>query len=146
MRGDADANVHDAFPGSADIEFAGLATDLRISGEHYEFTDASGVVHAIEIDDYRQVTEHGCCIDLVVIGADAQGPFVASFMTQGGLPDDCYVENDPGVDRGSHVEILGILWRKSPGFAATIPDGTGYTPGTRFCFDEHGRVASIVAP
>jgi hypothetical protein len=142
VRGDADANAHDAFPRSADHRVRGARDRLA----DLEFTDAAGVVHAIEIDDYRQVTEHGCCIDLVVIGADAQGPFVASFMTQGGLPDDCYVENDPGVDRGSHVEILGILWRKSPGFAAKIPYGTGYTPGTRFCFDEHGQVASIVAP
>jgi hypothetical protein len=133
-------------PAPPNLEFAGLATGLQVFEDHFEFTDARGVVHAIEIDDYRQIGEHACCVDLVVIGADAEGPFVATFPTQGGLPDDCYVENDPGIDRGSHIEILGVLWRKSPGLAATIPYGTGYTPGTRFCFDEHGRVTRTVAP
>jgi hypothetical protein len=128
------------------IEFAGLVTEVRTFAEHHEFTDAAGTVHAIEIDNYRQIGEHSCCFDLVIVGTDADGPFMATFPTQGGLPDNCYVENDIGIDRGSHVEILGILWRKAPGFAGSVPYGVRYAVGTRFCFDEQGRIGSTVPP
>jgi hypothetical protein len=71
---------------------------------------------------------------------------MACFVPQGGLPDNCYVENDPGVDRGAFVEILGILWRKAPGFVATVPSGVPYPTGTRFCFDATGRIGGTVPP
>ena len=126
------------------IEFAGVVTDVRTYAEHHEFTDAAGVVHALEFDEYRQVGEHDCCSDLVVLGTDAVGPFLATFPNQDGLPEDCYVENDPGIDRGSHIEILGILWRKAPGLQGAVPFGTWYEPGSRFCFNERGLIASII--
>jgi hypothetical protein len=129
-----------------DIEFAGLVSDVRTFAEHHEFTDAAGEVHAIEIGHYRQIGEHGCCFDLVVFGTDADGPFFATFPTQGGLLDDCYVENDPGIDRGSHIEILGVLWRKAPGFTGAVPFGVQYPPGTRFCFDLRGMIRRTVPP
>jgi len=128
------------------IEFAGLVSDVRTYAEHHEFTDAFGTVHAIEFDEYRQVGEHDCCFDLVILGTDAEGPFLATFPTQDGLPDDCFVENDPGIDRGSHIEILGILWRKSPGFASSTTFGSHYPPATRFCFDRNGRIAGVIPP
>lgn len=126
------------------IELASVVTDVRIFAEHYEFTDAAGTVHAIEIGTYRELGGHGCCGPLLVLGTDDDGPFLASFATQEGLPGDCYVENAPGIDRGSSIEILGVLWRKAPGFRATVPIGTGYPPGTRFCFGEHGLVTRVL--
>jgi hypothetical protein len=127
-----------------EIEFAGLVTDVRTFAEHHEFTDAAGRVRAIDIGEYRQIGEHACCFDLVILGHDAAGPFLATFPTQGGLPDDCYVENDVGIDHGSHIEILGIAWRKAPGFLSTVAFGTQYPSGTRFCFDERGMISSTV--
>ena len=127
-----------------DISFAGLVTDVRIFEEHYEFTDADGSVHAIEIGEHREISGHGCCGELLVLGTDVHGAFMASFRTQDGLPDDCYVERAPGIDRGSHVEINGVLWRKASGFADTVSFGTPYPPAARFCFDERGRVTSVV--
>ena len=129
-----------------EIEFAGLVTDVRTSGEHHEFTDAAGTVHAIDMNEFRQFGEHGCCFDLVILGSDAAGPFVATFPNQGGLPDDCYVENDVGIDRGSHIEILGVMWRKAPGLEGAVPFGVEYPPGSRFCFNERGMIADIIPP
>jgi len=53
---------------------------------------------------------------LVILGTDEGGRFLGGFPTQGGLPDDCYVDNSTGVDRGTFVELYGVLWRKSPEF------------------------------
>ena len=129
-----------------EIEFAGLVTDVRTSGEHHEFTDAAGTVHAIDMNEYRQVGEHACCFDLVILGSDAAGSFVAIFPNQGGLPEDCYVENDVGIDRGSHIEILGVMWRKAPGLQGVVPFGVAYPSGSRFCFNERGMIAGLVPP
>jgi len=128
------------------IEFAGLVSDVRVAGGAVEFTDPAGRVRAIDLGDYRQIGEHPCCGELLILGSDAAGRFMASFLPQGGLPEDCDVENDPGVDRGASVEILGILWRKAPGFVATVPSGAPYPAGTRFCFDATGRIGGTVPP
>ncbi len=128
------------------IEFAGLVTDISTFADHHEFTDAAGVIHAVAFDQHRDVTGNGCCGQLVVLGTDASGPFLATFQTQGGLPDDCFVENDAGMDQGSHVEIHGVLWRKARALQGAVPAGVAYPSGTRFCFDEHGRIAGIVPP
>jgi hypothetical protein len=127
-----------------EIEFVGLVTDVRISEDHVEFTDAAGEVHLVDPDAYRDVNGNGWGGPLQVLGRDAEGRFVASFPTQEGLPPDCYRENAVGVDRGSHVEINGVLWRKAPGFDGSIAFGTRYATGARFCFDELGRVASVI--
>jgi hypothetical protein len=127
-----------------EIEFAGLVTDVRIYADHVEFTDGAGEVHAVDLDAYRDVTGHDWSGPLLVLGSDASGGFVASFPTQDGLPPDCYRETVMGRDRGAHIEINGVLWRKSPAFVGTIPYGATYPPGTRFCFDEEGRVASLI--
>jgi hypothetical protein len=132
--------------GPPEIEFAGLVTEVSIYNDHYEFTDLRGTIHAIDLDEYRQVGDMPCCGELLVLGVDEDGAFMTSFMTQGGLPDDCYVENDPGIDRGSHIEINGVLWAKARAFEGVVPPATWYAPATRFCFDQHGRVTSIVPP
>jgi hypothetical protein len=127
------------------IEFVGLVNDGRVFDDRFEFTDASGAVHSITgADLYRQLNEHGCCGPLLVLGHDAEGAFMVSFPTQGGLPEDCYVENGAGIDRGSHIEIRGVLWRKAPGLEGSARFGSSYPAGTRFCFDDAARITSIV--
>jgi hypothetical protein len=128
-----------------DIEFSGVVTDVRIFADRVEFTDARGVVHSVSgPKDYRDVGWSGWDGPLLILGRDDVGPFVAGFMAQDGLPPDCYVQRDPGVERGSHVEIAGILWRKAPGFTASIEFGEPYPPGSRFCLDERGLIDGVV--
>jgi hypothetical protein len=83
---------------------------------------------------------------LVVLGYDAEGQFVASFMPQGGLPDDCYVENAMGTEWGRYVELRGVLWAKADTFPSDGIPGYGeqYSTGTRFCFNADGKVGSLV--
>lgn len=126
------------------IEFAGIVTDVRIYADHIEYSDPAGVVHAVDPDAHRDVAGNGWSGPLLVHGNDANGAFVASFMNQDGLPADCYVENDVGTDRGSHIAINGVLWKKSPAFDGGVPFGQPYPLGTRFCFDESGTVASLI--
>ena len=132
--------------GPPEIEFAGLVTDVKLFDDRYEFTDVDSIVHTIGIDEYRQLGAFPCCRDLVVLGNDADGKFLVTFRLVEGLPLDCHVGYDFGVDRGSHIELFGVLWRKAPGFQDAVPVDTEYMLGTRFCFDTHGRVASFVAP
>jgi hypothetical protein len=139
-------------PGAApsappDIEFAGIVTDARtIDGQH-RFTDSAGVEHAVDTDAYRMIGAYACCLDLVVLGRDADGAFLATFRKLNGPPDpDCLGAYDFGVDRGDHIELFDILWLKAPEFEGAVPADSGYEMGTRFCFDEEGRVASVIAP
>ncbi|MEP6470035.1 MAG: hypothetical protein ABJC24_09720 [Chloroflexota bacterium] len=85
---------------------------------------------------------------LVILGDDQAGPFVAAFMAQEGLPSDCYVENGEGIERGSSIESSGVLWAKAPTFNSPVHPALGesYPGGTRFCFNERGLVASVIAP
>ena len=108
----------------------------------YVFSDGSG--HEVPTS-YRQIGDLG---DLVIIGSDRGGPFVASFPIQDGLPPDCYRETAVGIERGAYIEAEGIMWAKAPGFASpgTPAVGTEYTPGTRFCFNEHGLIESVIGP
>jgi hypothetical protein len=49
-------------------------------------------------------------------------------------------------ERCGWPEINGVLWRKAPGFRGTVPFGATYEFASRFCFNERGLIASIVAP
>lgn len=100
-------------------------------------------------EGYRQLTSHGWGgFGLVIVGEDREGAFVAGFMTQDGLPSDCYVENGEGVERGSYIESSGVLWAKAPSFNSPIHPALGesYPGGTRFCFNDRGLVATVIAP
>jgi hypothetical protein len=102
----------------------------------------------IEPAGIRSITPAGWSGDLVIIGSDAEGMFVATFMRQDGLPDTCYVENEIGVDRGDHIETRGVLWSKSTTFepADAVGSDARYPAGTRLCFDRDGRIASTISP
>ena len=127
------------------IRLAGRVADVEI-GEVVRYRLADGHDEEISPHTHRPLTEHGWSGELIVIGSDSRGPFVAAFATQEGMPPDCYVENARGVDRGRHVEIGGLLWKKVPRFEGFVPPGSPYPDGSRFCLDEGGRVASVVAP
>ena len=130
------------------IEFAGIPTETFLGATTATYTLADGGTLEVDMADYRVVGPHDWSGDLIVLGSDADGLFVASFMTQGGLPEDCYVENAVGIDRGTHIETRGVLWRKAGSFVAAqlvLPDEV-YPAGTRFCFDDTGEITSTVAP
>lgn len=129
------------------IEYAGTPADVRI-GQSVVYVLPDGGTLEIEPAGVRTLGTTDWTGDLVILGSDAEGQFVASFMRQGGLPDSCYVENATGIDRGEYIEVRAVLWRKSPAFApaVAVSRDTVYPPGTRFCLDGEGMVASTVAP
>ena len=129
------------------IELAGVPTEVR-HGPTVEYEFADGRTRRVDPDLWRPITPHGTDGALVIFGTDANGPFVAGFVPQGGLPADCYVENDVGTDWGRHIEIHGILWEKAAAFlpAASVGMGDAYPSGTRFCFTAEGLIGSTVAP
>ncbi len=134
-----------AAPVPPEIEFAGVVSDVRTYADGVEFTDADAVVHTVrEPQTYRDVGGSGWDGPLLILGRDADGPFVAGFMTQEGLPGDCYVQREAGIERGSHIEFGGILWRKAPSLGASIGFGEPYPPDTRFCLDAEGMIHRVI--
>lgn len=126
------------------IEFAGIPTEVRI-GQTYGFTLPDERDLEIHPNNVRLPTG-STSGTLYVIGRDAEGRFIVPFMTQGGMPDGCYVAFEPGVDRGAFIEIAGILWAESPDLdpAERLQPNNPYPLGTRFCVDESARVWKIV--
>jgi hypothetical protein len=131
-------------PSPPRIQAVGVATDVRIYADHIRYVFADGSVHEVTAD-YRQMGDGGG-FGLVVIGSDAEGAFVVTFPTQGGLPADCYRDNGVGIERGDHVELWGVLFAKAPGFPSEAePEiGAAYPAGTRFCLNDRGLVTSVI--
>ena len=130
------------------IEQTGIVTGLAEGRDFVRYTFRDGSTRKIDPQWYRQLTENGWGgFGLLVLGDDQHGPFVASFMPQGGLPADCYVGNGPAVERGDYVEMWGVLWEKAPGFATSVhpADGSAYTSGTRFCFNAAAQPTKVVS-
>jgi hypothetical protein len=123
---------------------AGVITDAKV-GQSIEYTYADGTTREVNPDGYRQLTPGGWFGPLVILGHDDSGPFVASFMTQEGLPSTCYVENAEGIARGSYIETRGVLWAKVS-FVTSPASGSSYPIGTRFCFNEQGVIGGLIAP
>lgn len=129
------------------IEFVGVPEENRIGPTAVTYVLADGGTLEVEMAGYRVIGPADWSGELVILASDAEGLFVASFMTQGGLPDDCYVENAVGIDRGGYIESRGVLWRKAPSFAAavSVPPDHAYPAGTRFCFDASGEITTTIA-
>ncbi|MEO7332779.1 MAG: hypothetical protein ABIZ71_02425 [Gemmatimonadales bacterium] len=129
-------------PSPPAIQAVGVATEVRIYQDYTRYVFADGSVHEVP-NSYRQIGDGG---GLVIIGFDSQGPFVASFPIQGGLPSDCYRENAVGIERDAYIEAEGILWAKAPGFASADAPAldTEYPAGTRFCFNDRGLIAYVI--
>lgn len=131
-------------PSPPTIQAAGVATDVRLYPDYTRIAFADGTVEEVPAT-YRQIGDPPG-FDLVIIGSDGTGPFLASFPNQAGLPADCYRANTTGIERGTHIEIEGVLWAKASSFAAAaVPErGFAYPGGTRFCFNDLGLIASVI--
>ena len=131
-------------PNPPTILAAGVVTDAKV-GQTIEYTYADGTTREVNPDGYRQLTPAGWSGPLVILGHDDTGLFVASFMTQDGLPSTCYFENAEGIARGSYIETRGVQWPKASSVASTA-SGSAYPIGTRFCFNERGVIDGLIAP
>ena len=75
---------------------------------------------------------------------------VAVFAHQDGLPEDCHIPGigAVGIERGSFIEIKGVLWRKAAAFRSAQPLpalGEQFDASTRFCFDDQAEVTTTVS-
>ena len=131
-------------PSPPTIQAVGVATDVRLYPDYTRIVFADGTVQEVPAT-YRQIGDPPG-FDLVIIGSDGTGPFLASFPTQAGLPANCYRANTTGIERGTHIEIEGVLWAKAPSFAAAAApeSGLAYPGGTRFCFNDGGLITSVI--
>lgn len=126
---------------------AGVAASVSTDGSAVHITFVVGPPVTLSLDGLRLVTG-GVGGELQIIGSDADGPFLAGFTAQDGLPPDCYVDNAQGINRGQYIELRGILWQKAS--AIDDPEKPGvdqaYPGGTRFCFGESGAIFAVIAP
>src|SRR5690242_13685109 len=100
--------------GPAIIDEAGLVTSQGTDGRqnHYVFSDGRSAY--VLLIGRRLI--NSALGDVVVIGHDTNGPFLAAFTNQDGLPGNCYVDDAQGIDRGAYIELRGILWTKATQF------------------------------
>jgi hypothetical protein len=133
--------------GESQITFTARIVGERGRDQARTYTLADGGEVTVDPSVDRVIKHHGTA-ELLVRGSDANGAWVATIGTQGGLPDDCYVLNEDGIEMGDGIEIAGVRWPKAPGFAfqPLPPLGTGYVSGSRFCIDTTAHVTSIVPP
>ncbi len=131
------------------FEAIGILADERISDPDRTYVLADGRSFDVSMLHTRLLFDDGGAIGQPFIkGWDETGPFVGIFGRQDGLPDGCNIPEIGaiGVDRGSFIDINGVLWRKAPSFdpASALAPGTSYDTSTRFCFDDHARVTATV--
>lgn len=133
-------------PDPPTIAHVGVPTDTQVGATvRYAFSD--GKVIELAADAYRLLTPAGWSGELVVIGADDAGAFVASFSRQGGLPDDCFVDNASGREAGRYIEIRGVMWPKATTLVTPRPPyGGEYPTGTRFCFNHSAQISGVLLP
>ncbi len=130
------------------FEAIGILADERIADPNRTFILADGRRFDVSLLETRLLFDTGGIGSPFVKGWDETGPFVGIFGRQDGLPDGCNIPEIGaiGVDRGSFIDINGVLWRKAPSFdpASALAPGTSYDTSTRFCFDDHARVTATV--
>ena len=126
----------------------GILADERVSDPDRTYILADGRRFDVSMLQTRLLFDEGGGIGApFVLGSDETGSFVGIFGRQDGLPDGCNIAGigGRGIDRGTFIEIKGVLWRKAPLFdpaSAPSSSGTPYPSSTRFCFDDHARVTS----
>lgn len=123
----------------------GRAESIDASDEQIKIRYDDGRGAAVLLAGRRLI--NGGTGDIVIIGHDDRGAFVAGYMRQDGLPSNCFVDNAPGVDRGDYIELRDILWSKASYFssAVAVQADHAYPGGTRFCFNEMGLIWATVA-
>jgi hypothetical protein len=136
-------------PAPPTIQVVGVLADEQIADPKRTYTLADG--RTVDVDTrVTRIAFEGGLGHPFVLGTDADGPFLAGFEHQDGLPDDCHIvpAGGPGIERGPYVEIKGILWKKAVDFHSDIaPPLMGEEWGggsTRFCFNERAEVTSAV--
>lgn len=129
------------------LDVVGLISTVEIHVGFVRYGLSDGSTWDYPDGTYRLVGFMGHGGKLLVVGHDSQGQFIATFMTQDGLPADCYFENATGIERGAYIELRGILWAKASGYSSSVlvPSfGHAYQAGTRFCLDATARVTRAV--
>ena len=131
--------------GPAIIDEAGRVSSQSTDGHQNDYVFNDGRATYVMLSGRRLI--NGGLGDVVFLGHDANGPFLAAFMTQDGLPSNCYVDNAQGIDRGAYIELRGILWAKATQFTSPVRtrSGDAYPGATRFCFSDQGQIWSVVA-
>lgn len=130
------------------IQTVGILAEERIADPDRTYVLADGRTIQVSIEVTRVLFEGGLGQPFVA-GTDASGPFVAVFAHQDGLPDDCHIPGIGafGIERGSFIEIKGVLWHKAAAFrsARSLPAfGEQFDASTRFCFDDQAEVMNTV--
>lgn len=134
-------------PAPPTLDVVGLISTVEIHNGFVRYGLADGSNWNFPDGTYRLVGFGGHGGKLLVVGRDSEGQFIATFMTQDGLPTDCYFENATGIERGAYVEMRGILWAKAPGLVSSVPVpplGWAYPGGTRFCLSDAAQVTATV--
>lgn len=131
-------------PPSPTIEAAGLIAEERLYADKLWFRLEDGQTWEAQTGTYRVIMDWGG--RLLVVGSDATGRWVATLGPQGGLPQTCNFTPERGREWGDGIAIAGVLFDKAPGFTAeSVPQvGSDYLPGTRFCLNATGQVASVI--
>ena len=132
-------------PSPPTIQALGILAGERIADPNRTYVLSDGRTFDVSIEGTRVLFEGGAGQPFV-LGSDAGGSFVAVFAHQDGLPADCHLPGigAAGIERGTFIEIKGVLWRKSPSFhsAGALPaTGEQFPASTRFCFDDQAEVA-----
>jgi hypothetical protein len=129
----------------ATIDEAGLARSVDVYNDQIHITFDDGRDAWVMLSGRRLINGPGG--DIVIIGHDIRGGFVAGYTRQDGLPSNCYFDDMPGIDRGGYVELRDVLWSKTSDFspAVAVAAGAAYPAGTRFCFNESGLIWATVA-
>jgi hypothetical protein len=129
------------------IELTERVASTQIFSDSVKYTTVDGRSVSISMADRRLITGSWDA-QLVILGHDELGGFIATYQIQQGLPSDCFVDGSEGIDRGDYVELHGVLWKKTYRFKSSSDTHVdhSYPLGTRFCYDARGFISGIVTP
>lgn len=134
-------------PAPPTIAAIGILASQAIAGSTETYTLTDGRAFEISQPATRLLFMGGTG-RLFVMGRDTQGPFVGVFLTQAGLPSDCFLAGlaPKAIEFGAYVDIGGVMWRKAAGFHSSQHPASGqtYDASTRFCFNASAEVTYAV--
>ena len=136
-------------PPAYTFDIVGEIAAQSVANNRLIFSLESG--RTVELDEkaVRVLFETGETPRLLVTGRDAIGDCLVVVGKQDGMPPDCNVVNREGREWGAGIELVGLVWPKAPAFRADTPipaRGSPYPDGTRFCLDDHARLAAVIGP